>query len=252
MKWLSKLFSKKEKEQEFPIPKMYTEEEMTVLEAHIAQHFGNFDNVFHEILSFDIHVDIAIIEPTDERNYYTLVTMGMGAHKMNVPKELAGYQLDRAELMICLPPNWKVHSDLEIVRDEESENDPNSPAHENWYWPTRWLKNLARLPINADTWLGYGHTIPNGPEVDPFAENTKLGCIMLIPPLQFNEQAQMCQMPDGSRVVFYQMLPLHADEMNYKLANDADILLDKFAKHTVMEDVLTLNINRPSILNNHT
>ena len=52
------------------------------VEAHIEQHFGHFSNVFHEIASPDIHVDIAIVEPTPERNYYTLVTMGMGAHRM--------------------------------------------------------------------------------------------------------------------------------------------------------------------------
>ena len=34
--------------------------------------------------------------------YYTLVTMGMGAHRMNVPKELAEYKLERAELALSL------------------------------------------------------------------------------------------------------------------------------------------------------
>ena len=32
-------------------------------------------------------------------------TMGMGAHRMNVPKELAEYKLERAELAIALPPD---------------------------------------------------------------------------------------------------------------------------------------------------
>ena len=59
--------------------------------------------------------------PSDERDYYTLVTMGMGAHRMNVPEELAEYKLERAELAIALPPDWKL--------DEESLKD------ELWYWP---------------------------------------------------------------------------------------------------------------------
>lgn len=58
-------------------------EEMDALEAHIDKYFGKSKNVFHEIASPDIHVDIYIIEPTRKRNYYTLITSGMGAHRMN-------------------------------------------------------------------------------------------------------------------------------------------------------------------------
>ena len=49
--------------------------------------------MFHEILSPDIHVDIYIMKPTPERNYYVLSTFGMGAHRMNVPEELAEKKL---------------------------------------------------------------------------------------------------------------------------------------------------------------
>ena len=75
-------------------------------------HICEFENVFHELVSPDIHVDICVVPPSKERDYYTLVTMGMGAHRMNVPEELAEYKLERAELAIALPPDWKM--------DEES------------------------------------------------------------------------------------------------------------------------------------
>ena len=54
--------------------------------------------------------------PPRERDYYTLVTMGMGAHRMNVPEELAEYKLERAELAIALPADWKL--DQESMKDE--------------------------------------------------------------------------------------------------------------------------------------
>ena len=41
----------------------YTQEELDRLEAHITSHFGDFESVFHEIHSPDIHVDIAVIPP---------------------------------------------------------------------------------------------------------------------------------------------------------------------------------------------
>ena len=103
---------------------------MSAIERHIQNTFGAFENVFHELVSPDIHVDICVVPPTEERNYYTLVTMGMGAHRMNVPKELAEYKLERAELAIALPPDWKL--------------DAESLKEERWYWPIGLLKVLAR------------------------------------------------------------------------------------------------------------
>ena len=72
-------------------PEVYSEDEMSAIEQHIKNTFGEFENVFHELVSPDIHVDICVVPPSDERDYYTLVTMGMGAHRMNVPEELAEY-----------------------------------------------------------------------------------------------------------------------------------------------------------------
>lgn len=99
----------KKKKKKLPAPELYTEAEINALEAHIQHYFGEYDNVFHEIISPDIHVDIAIINPTKERNYYTLITMGMGAHRMNVPPEMSEHMLERAELVICLPTDWKTN-----------------------------------------------------------------------------------------------------------------------------------------------
>jgi len=103
---------------------VYTEKELKVIDLHINNSFGECKNVFHEIASPDIHVDICVIEPTKERNHYTLVTMGMGAHKMNIPTEFKSNKIDRAELVVTLPPDW------DLTNFDEEIN----------YWPIRWLK----------------------------------------------------------------------------------------------------------------
>lgn len=197
-------------EEEFSNPEVYTEEEMEAVEGHIEQYFGEIENVFHEIVSPDIHVDICMVPPTEERDYYTLVTMGMGAHRMNVPEELAEYKLERAELAIALPADWKL--------DQESMKD------ETWYWPIRLLKVLARLPIASDTWLGFGHTMDNE---EPFAENTELCAAILTGPQGTEEGSEVCILPGGEEVNFYQVIPLYRDELEYKVAHDADALLNK-------------------------
>ena len=191
-------------------PEVYSEEEMETIEGHIQQYFGEFETVFHELSSPDIHVDICVVPPSSERNYYTLVTMGMGAHKMNVPEELAEYKLERAELAIALPKGWKLKQ--EDMRDER------------WYWPIRLLKTLARLPIASDTWLGFGHTMDHE---EDFAKDTKLCAAILTGPQGTEEGSEVCTLPGGEEVNFYQVIPLYRDELEYKLAHDADALLDK-------------------------
>ena len=204
----------------------YTQEEMEAVEEHIAAHFGPVENVFHELVSPDIHVDICVVEPSADRDYYTLVTMGMGAHRMKVPEELAEYKLERAELAIALPPDWKL--------DEESLKD------ERWYWPIGLLKVLARLPIESDTWLGWGHTMD---KQSPFGESTQLCGIILITPQGAEEGAEVCTLPGGEEVNFYQVIPLYRDEMEYKQAHSAEALLDK------MEDVsFVVDPERPDVL----
>ena len=184
-------------DEEAGVPEVYTEEEMEAVEGHIQQYFGKVENVFHELVSPDIHVDICMVPPTEERDYCTLVTMGMGAHRMNVPEELVEYKLERAELAIALPADWKL--DQESMKDEK------------WYWPIRLLKSLARLPINCDSWLGHGHTVENR---EPFADNTKLCTATLIGPQDTEDGSEVCTLPGGEEVNFYQVIPLYEDELD--------------------------------------
>ncbi len=195
-------------------PFYYDEEERTALESYIEKTFGKIDEVFHEIDSPDIHCDIYVIKPTPERNYYTLVTGGMGAFQMCTPEDYPSSPF--AELAINLPPTWNIKS--------EDEKD---------YWPIRWLKNLARLPINHQTYLGYGHTIPVSYDGEPL-EGTNFDCLLLVGVTtdekdeEGNHLWACTELPSEKVVAFYQVVPLYPEETNFKLDNSADELLDKF------------------------
>ena len=202
------------------VPEFYTEAELEALQAHISEHFGEVNQVIHEVVSPDIHVDLAVIEPKQESDHYIVCTMGMGAHRMNVPYNMRGHGLDRAELFLTLPKHWNLES--------EDETD---------YWPLRWLKILARLPIQEDTWLGYGHTVPNK---KAFADNTELSGVILTGAAGFGEEACECTLPDGNCVTFYRVIPLYEEEMKYKLEYGADALLD-LMKEEDLSDVLDVN-----------
>lgn len=186
-------------------PSFYEEADREALEEYISDKLGKFDDVFHELVSPDIHCDVYIIKPTPERNYYSLVTGGVGAFDMFTPDSYEGSP--NIELMINLPPDWDLKS-----QDEKD------------YWPIRWLKVLGRLPIEQQTYLGWGHTVPTGAPI----EGTAFNCFMLVDTYDKNGNLAEIKLPNGKTVWFYTLMPLYEDEMLYKLENGAEALTDKF------------------------
>lgn len=217
----TEVYRHKEREREFEMA-IGDGASMELIEAHIEKHIGPIQTVFHELMSDLVHVDVHQVPPTDDRPFWTLVTSGMSDRPMTVPEGAEG--LTFAELMICLPSEWPLSQ--EAFEDE------------NNYWPVRLLKVLARLPHEYETWLGPGHTIPNGGEEDvPYADNTGFTCALIMPPIvavpsEFGE----LQLPDRT-IKFYAVWPMYPAEVNFKLNRGMERLLDRFEKHAVTEVV---------------
>lgn len=199
-------------EENYREPEVYSFEEMQSVGAHIEKYFGKYGRVMHELASPDIHVDIYVIPPRAEHEYYTLVTCGMGAHKMEVPDELKNEQLERAELLINLPAGWQL--------DEESLKD------EKWYWPIRFLKFMARSPVNNGMYYDWGSTLEFD-DITSFDDSTKLCSAVVLSPGVFGEASYACTLPNGDAVNFYQAIPLYKEELDYKVENGMDKLLQK-------------------------
>ncbi|GAB5526237.1 MAG: suppressor of fused domain protein [Roseivirga sp.] len=194
---------------------------------HIEKHVGKIHMVFHELVSDQVHIDIHWVKPTAERPFHTLVTSGMSDKPMNTPGEVEG--CDYAELSICLPDDW-------LVGEEYFEDEKN-------YWPVRWLKVLARFPHEYNTWLSYGHTVPNGDPAQPFAENTELNTMVLLPTIVFGEEFHSLKLKSKS-IDFYTLIPLYSEEVGLKMKKGIDALFDGFDKHGVSDIV---QIDRPNI-----
>ena len=192
-------------------PETYTEEQLAKIEEHIEKYFGQIENYYQEKDTDDIKLNIYIIPPTPKRRNITLVTGGMGAHKMNVPESLDDQKLQRAELIIILPPGWKLDSeDIEL------------------YWPLHLIKILSRLPIEENAWLGWGHTVDY---CSNFAPNTELsGVILTNPP--FGKGSGICKFSEDDEVNFYQVIPIYNNEIEFKNKNGASALLRELFSET--------------------
>ena len=205
---------------------LYSEEELDQYDRYIIEQFGEYQEVFHEIVSPDIHLDVIIIPPTEKNYYFKLITMGMGAYKMNVPDQFKQYELERAELVLYLPPTWNIKSD----KEED-------------YWPIRQLKTLARLPIQCNTWLGFGHTVSSDAENSAYANNTKFCSMMLLSAVNKNFEKLDFRMNTKGKINFYQLFPLYKEELEYKREHDADALLDLFSDDDIMPIVKIDRVN---------
>ncbi|MCA8922679.1 MAG: suppressor of fused domain protein [Planctomycetes bacterium] len=198
--------------------------------AHIEATVGPIAHVLHEVVSDLVHVDLHVVEPSEARPYLLLVTSGMSEVPMRVPPEVDPSGLGYAELAIQLPSDWPMEASL--WRDEAN------------FWPLRWLKILARLPHAYDTWLGVGHTIPNGDPPRPFAPTTaQCGVILVRAGLIAEDFVELEH--EGKRIEFFQLVPLHADEMDFKLEHGADALFARFAERELS---LIVDPQRPSVL----
>lgn len=203
----------------------YTEKEMDKISAYIEQQYGEFETVGHEVASPDIHCDIVIVPPTEEQPYYKLVTMGAGAYKMNVPKGLSGV-CDRAEYVLYLPKDWNLESDKE-----------------EYWWPVRMLKTVARLPVRTNDWLYLGHTVNLTGDGSPVAENTKFNSCALF--VSVGKDSQVVEPLKlgwfGKKVAFYQLYPLYQEELAYKLEHSFDDLIERIDDNDLFNHVVNIH-----------
>jgi hypothetical protein len=200
---------------------------LETLDAYYGAHLGE-GWVYHEIISHIVHIDVHVFLPTPSRNYYTLVTSGMSDRPMTTPDDAE--QSQYAELLMCLPPTWQV--------SEAAFEDPN------YYWPIRWLKYLARLPHEYDTWLGVGHSVPNGDPAEPFASNTKLCCAMLATPVLFEDAFIELEIRPGKVIQFLSLIPLYQEEIEFKLKHGGAALFERLGAVNVTE---LLDIQRKNV-----
>ena len=182
--------------------------------AHISRHLGEPKTVFHELISDAVHIDVHHVEPRPGRPFHSLVTSGMSDRPMACPPGQEAFAL--AELCAFLPAEWPL--DQDAFADEAN------------YWPLRTLKFLARFPHKFSTFIGWGHSIANFDPPEPYAPNTKLCGTVLVGPMLAPDEFGRLEIEDGRRIHFFQLLPVHAAEMEYKLKHGIEPLLERVLK----------------------
>jgi len=191
------------------------------ISEHIEAHLGPVATVFHEIVSDTVHIDVHLVAPSADFPFARLVTSGMSDLPMTLPEGVAAPRY--LELVMTLPGDWRLQ--------QEAFDD------ERWYWPIRLLKGLARLPHKHATWLGWGHTVPNGDPAEPYAANTALDGAIVLPSVTVPDGFEELAVDADKTIHFLAVVPLYPEEMALKLHEGSDALLDRFAAHEISDIV---------------
>jgi hypothetical protein len=161
--------------------------------------------VIHEIVSKIVHLDVHVVPPATDRDYYFLFTTGMSSRPMAKPPEAPGSQF--AELSLALPSSWRF--DRQIPR---------------WMWPILELKSAALLPHRSHSWLGPGHTMVSDPP-KPFDASTRFSSLLVVEPALLPPDARTIH-TGGLAIDLLSVRPLYPEELEYRFDHGVDALVD--------------------------
>lgn len=202
----------------------------------IANHLDKFYKseeitVFHEIASLDFHLDVYFIN-SEKHSFNILLTSGMSLLEMSVPERVENpEQYKFAELMILLP------KEIEFGKFFPSENEND--------WFIGMLKETARFPHHYDTWMSIGHTLQATADLETYSGETDYVGVVILPSVTFAEDFTEIKVDDGL-INIYSVFPLYKNELEYKIANGYNALLDKLIEKNGKE---VFDNNRENLLN---
>ena len=220
----------------------YDDADRALLMNHVQKHFGTISGIGQTQLSENRTLELLAVTPPSRRHIgklfstandpelkeeTLLVTFGAGAMPMNVPKD--SELPPRAEYLIRLPADWDIQSG-----DESSA------------WPVRLLMNISALPEAEQSYNAWGHTFSFA-EGAPFADNTSLCAAMLT---GMNDREGQCRLTSGENVIFYEVIPLYAEELEFTAEHGAVALFDEFIRYHIPR-VVTIQRPNAAILAAH-
>ncbi len=176
-------------------------------EAAYEQMFGKYALVYDdEFPGLVPHIDVYVHEPSVGRDFYTLVTGGMSDLPMKLPDGAPAGMPRRTEIVFYLP------ADQEPKREYVS-----------------FLRTSARFVYDYQTWLTWGHTIPNGDPPKPIFDGAPFVSVLFLFPL-FKPDNQLAEqlVLDNDPVHFLWIVPLTAAEQRYKMEHGTEALQEAF------------------------
>lgn len=213
----------------------YTPYEAQTIQDHIIKYYGNISRTIMVKECARLDLKLYIIEPTKERDFYTVITSGMGAYKMELPDDFKDDNVDRIELLIYLSPNWDIDGAFRASSSSTTGliiDGKVTPLFGNinaqWNYPIQILKNLAQAPVNNESYFVMGNIMD---DETPFSDSTSDSGGILIFPAYATEEGQVCQLTSGEKVGFLQVMPITTNEIERAANLNRNLIFHKLIFH---------------------
>jgi len=145
-----------------------------------------------------------------------LMTNGLRNYKMPVPEKMKGFEHN--EIYFCLPSYW----------EWEDLDNPQT----NWVF--EWIQRLATYVVEEESWFGHGHTMPCGKEMKSLSKTMRQNHFFLTSPILLEEELTPILVDEVS-VNFLGVIPIFADEMDYKQGKGTYKFMKKLKNQSVTE-----------------
>lgn len=170
----------------------YDTTEKILIEQYINEQMGPIGSKITEKAVFEARIDLLIAEPTPERPFRSLVTCGMGAIPLDLPQYLTVYNINRAELVLHMSPDWELKSRLD--------------------WPVRLMHWLGRLPLDDAGAIG---DLAIFKLDESLKRDNPYQAVMLHYCSECHLLDPFVRLPRKDRVIFLEVIPLLAEELAY-------------------------------------
>jgi hypothetical protein len=187
---------------------------MTPLETALIHRFGQ-ENV-SSYPKKEGGIPLILLDLELKSRTKVLVTNGLSDYLMPVPEKLAGNEYN--EIYFCLPSYWDV---------KDSENP-------NMNWVFEWIQRIANYVVEKKTWLGNGHTMPCGSEMESLSPSMQQNHFFFSDPVLLENELLPLEI-GGKNIHFLAIIPIFGEEMDYKQGKGTFKFQQKLRTHGVTE-----------------
>lgn len=192
--------------------------------AHLEKYLGDFEGIYKQIIPTEWPIDILYFSG---EKYNAIVTNGMRAMIMSVPPELAEYQ--QAELMMFVDKSFDLSGEG-LQREENA-------------WLIKLLTDLAIYPRQINSYLGWGHIVGNGEELEPYDASVEYCGALIYPPMVQEDVAFYRYIEKGRNIFIYNVMPLFKDELRFIQNHSSDQFINLMSEMSVKQTVKPKRIN---------
>lgn len=191
---------------------------------HLEKQLGEFDAIYKQVIPTHPPIDILYFKG---KTNDALVTNGMRRMTMNTPPELKAYQ--NIELMMYVDKSFDL-SDEGLTRKENS-------------WLVKLLSDMAVYPSVNNSYLGWGHIVGNGENLEAYDKDVKYCGALVYPPINLSDVHFYQYSENNLNVFIYNVMPLYKEELMFIQEQSSDQFINLMATMGIDQTITRNRVN---------